>query len=184
MAGLAGAIVEQIVNSPHAREGLGLEEALTPIMEELINLDYTGWHLRFASDGIPEEQIAALDSMVSEWIKTVDSDGLSRMLENVRDMGDDSEMAGVLGRWLKGVPQERVFDGINEAGFPNRLEAVCYAVSELGRVFDVAVEFENMTRELAEQGAPDGLLTPEQEARGIAMAEAGLAEDVKAWSRS
>ena len=184
MSTLAGPMVDQIVKSADVEERWGLREAFNSMVVGLINLDYMSWHRRFESDGIPDEQIAKLDSIVLEWIKTIDSDGLSRMLEDVRDLGDELEMAGVVGTWMEQVPQERVSTAISDACLPNRFEAVCYAVSELGRVINGAIEFETMSRELAEQGKQDGTLTPEQVSRGIAMAEAGLAEDVKAWSRS
>lgn len=174
-------IMDHLVASAEAKEKWGFAAQLKPTVSELVNLDYSGWLQRFADDGFTDAQVQTLDASVEEWTGQIDVDALSERLVTVEDISDDAELEQTVGDWLERLPRDGISTIIARAEFPNRFGAVCYALSQLARIIDGAIEFERMQRDARMQPDENWSMTPEQVAEGIALAEAGLAEDAKTW---
>lgn len=177
-------IISHIVNSPAARETWGFEAALRAVVSRLMELDYAGWRKQFADSGFTDAQVDRLEAVVQDWISQIDVDALRKRLKTVSDIsdtGDESELGQALGDWMERIPKEEVANQVVEGNYPNPLEALCYAMSCMGQVATSAVGFEMMRRDWAETPEPDWTLNPDQIAEGVALAEAGLAEDARNW---
>ena len=157
-----------------------LKTLFEPIIQRLIRLDYAEWRTQFAIDGFTDAQVETLETMVQEWINT-GKDSLAEQLTAVQSIEDDEERERVVDRWLDSLSRSAIANPIRRAAYPMPLDAICYAVGQLGRVINASVEFEVMRRELLNQPNENWSMTPEQIAEGVSLAELGLAEDAKAW---
>lgn len=171
-------IVDRLFTS-HSDEDL--KALFEPIIKNLLHLDHAEWRLQLTTDGFDSAQVELLESIVREWTGHIDKDDLYERLMAVQSIEDDAEREQVVVQWLGGISTGAVGDAIRQAGFPMPLDAVCYALGQLNRVINGAVEFEVMRREAVEQPTGGWSMTPEQIEAGIELAERGFVEDVKTW---
>ncbi|MCY4560383.1 MAG: hypothetical protein OXF79_29290 [Chloroflexi bacterium] len=163
------------------RDDLDPIALLAPTIEKLTHLDYLGWRAQLAADGFTNERVDELETMLQDWIGSMDRDSLSKALTSVTDVYDEDERERVVTDWLEAISPSSIVAPITLAQFPNELDALCYAVSRLGHVIYSAVSFEFARRQMSEEPSRDLTMTPAQISEGIALAESGLEEDSKAW---
>ena len=160
----------------------GLKDLVFPTFLKLVELDESAWRIRLKDDGFSEEQVAAMKSLISEWADGVDMEELSKRLMSVHDIDDEAEILRVLDTWSTDVSMGSRLADIAQTGFPVPLDAVCYAIGQMRTLTLATIKFEAMRRELAQQPRKNySVMTPEQVAEGVTLAEAGLAEDAQAW---
>lgn len=171
------------VSSPDVQVEWGLEAEFKSMVKRLLQLDHQAWVERLTRDGFTKNQILDLDVVAHEWASRLEWDELTRKLANC-DWGNEGEIKGIVAKWLQPIPKEPMPEKITSREvFPDTLDALCYAVSRLGRMVDSTVEFERTCRELDTVPKPKASSTPEQKAKKKAWAEAGLAEDTQSWPR-
>lgn len=171
------------VSAPEAREPWGLEAEFKSLAKRLLQLDHQAWVERLTNAGFTNSQILDLDAVVHKWTNRLGWDDLARCLAS-RDLDNQDEIEYGVSNWLQSIPKETMPKKITSGeAFPDTFNALCYAVSRLGRMIDSSVEFEKMHRELDMPVEPAKPLTLEQKATKKAWAEAGITEDVKSWPR-
>ncbi len=181
MVTMERSIMDHIVGSPDVRETWGLEAAIRSMIFDLLALDYHGWQAKLAADGFTEDQIEKLNGFVDRWVSEFDTAGLSRQLQDLRDIGNGSAMERILSEWIRGISSAELHRLIAREQFPNPLDVLCYAMAQVKQALSGIVAFELMRREIELDPTVDWSLEENQIEYGTELAEIGLAEDAKTW---
>ncbi len=133
-----------------------------------------------AADGFTDADTARLDDLIAARLTPNNLARLSQLLRDVQDPDDRDELPMVR-EWPGHNALKELVRQICDAGFPNQIDAICYAACDVGRAFSSTVAIESMRRRLATAPAFNWEMAPANVALGQAIADAGLAEDAKAW---
>ena len=181
MVTMEHSIMDHIVGSPDVRETWGLEAAIRSMIFDLLALDYHGWQEKLAANGFTEDQIEKLNGFVDRWVSEFDTAGLSRQLQDLRDIGNDAAMERILSEWIRGISSADLHRLIARERFPNPFDVLCYAMAQVKQALSSIVAFELMRREIELDPPVGWSLEEDQIEYGTQLAEIGLAEDAKTW---
>ena len=170
-------VVDYIVD---ARADWGITDALRPVIAHRVGLTAAEWNARLAADGFTDADTARLDDLIAARLTPNNLARLSQLLRDVQDPDDTDKPEPTAREWL-GHNAFNLGGLIYDAGFPNQIDAICYAACAVGRAFSSTVAIESMRRRLATAPAFNWEMAPADVALGQAIADAGLAEDAKAW---
>lgn len=171
-------LVDHIVSLSDSWDGSAL---LGPIVIRLMGLDDAGWSAYLAGDGFTDAEVERLDDLTEAWIERTDLRRLTNSLAGVADLDSTAEMALIFQEWPSDDDWSAICQLVGDAGFPNPLDALCYAASELMRAASVAIAMESAQRSADAESDSDWEIHPDDVALGQAIADEGLMEDLKSW---
>ena len=171
-------VVDYIVD---ARADWGITDALRPVIAHRVGLTAAEWNERLAADGFTDADTARLDDLIAARLTPNNLARLSQLLRDVQDPDDPDKLEPTAREWLGHNVLKELGRQIYDAGFPNQIDAICYAACEVGRAFSSTVAIESMRRRLATAPAFNWEMAPADVTLGQAIADAGLAEDAKTW---
>ena len=172
-------ILEHLIGSPSSA---ALEDELRPRLNELMNLSYAGLMNRFTSDGFTDSNVRELEAIVSALLNETElAEQLAAMLNQVEDMENQDEVKARLFEWLDAVNWETIYQKVRAAALPDPIDALAYAACHIRNLATSTIWFEATRHTVSKQPQPDWRLDKAQINDGIALAEAGLAQEASEW---
>ena len=172
-------ILEHMIGSP---SGAAMEDDLRPKLDELMNLSYSGLMSRFVEDGFTDSDVRELQFIVVSSLNELElAEQLAATLALVESMENEAEVEARFFKWLDTVDWETVYQRVMAAGFPDTIDALGYAACHVRNVATSTVWFENARNGISKQPQPVWHLDEAQINEGIALAEAGLAQEALEW---
>ena len=179
------AVLEMLVthtdNSRSWAEPDPLDEVRGQLLE-MVRLSHAEWIEHLTSSGFTEASIRDLENAVSSLVGEL---GLAKefalLLRGVEDVNNETELTSVLPQFLDLPRQQAVEIALNSAAFPDPITALAHVTRHIVHIVSSAVWFESARREMLGGPEPDFHMDDAQIAEGIALAEAGLAQDAAKW---
>ena len=126
-----------------------------------MGLDDAGWSAHLAGDGFTDAEVERLDDLTEAWIERTDLRRLANSLAGVEDLNNTAEMTLIFQEWPSDDAWSAICQQVGDAGFPNPLDALCYAASELMRAASVAISIESARRSAAAEHEADWEIHPD-----------------------
>ena len=153
-----------------------------PKLVRLIKLNYTDWMHQLAADGFIETEIKKLEDFVASSLNEMElAEQLAVMLEQVADMDNESEVDTAVHKWLARIGWEAIWQQVVAAGFPDAIDAMAYTGSHVRNIVDNALWFESTRGSVSEEPEINWQRDEAEIREGIALAEAGLAQEATEW---
>ena len=179
-------IVEFVIGSPYSpRQEPGPQldvDEMRSRLTEMLGLSHGDWMQRLVTDGFTETDIGRLDELVASLLNELELAGLlAAILGEVGDLDDEAELKIGLVKWLSQAQWETIARQFRPEDFPDHFSVLAHATRHLWHIADSTIWLESARREASNEPKIDYRLDEEQIEEGIAMAEAGLAEDAREW---
>ena len=172
-------VIDRMIGSPLSAD---LENDFRPRLDELMNLSYVGLMNRFAEDGFTDSHVRNLEAVVSSSLNEMElAEQLATALTQVEDMENQAEIEARLIRWLDDLNWQAVYNQVMAADLPDSIDALAYAACHVRNIATSTVWFETTRHSLLSQPQPEWHQDEGQIKEGIALAEAGLAQEAMEW---
>ena len=167
-----------LVGSPSSEH---LARALRPRFARLFKLDHSGWMRLLADDGYSALDIKRLEGHLANLCNEIEfTEKLARVLEEVRDLDDQSAVNLAVAEWLKQIGWDSIWKQVCDADFPDPIDAGAYAGACLLQMASGTLRFESLRRNSTGQDS-NWIIGKYEVQEGLELAEAGLAEEAAEW---
>ena len=179
-------IVEFVIGSPYSprlEPGLQLDtDEMRSQLTEILGLSHGDWMQRLAGAGFTETAIRKLDELIASSLNELElAKQLAGILRQVGNLDDEGELKVALAKWLRQVKWETTTRQIQPQDSLDHFSTLAHATRHRSHIADNTIWLESSRRKAENETKIDYRLDEEQIEEGIAMAEAGLAEDAREW---
>ena len=156
--------------------------AVKPRFVRLLQLDHSGWMKQLRCDGFTDADIQSLETFQHESFNQMElAERLAHLLQGVHDVTEGSDVDHVMAQWISHSGWPAVWETVCAKKFPDPIDATAYTGTHLLNIAATTLAFESLQRSPLSQEGIDWSADESEIREGIALAEAGLAEEASEW---
>ena len=156
--------------------------AVKPRFVRLLQLDHSGWMKQLRCDGFTDADIQSLETFQHESFNQMElAERLAHLLRGVHDVTERSDVDHVMAQWISHSGWLAVWETVCAKKFPDPIDATAYTGTHLLNIAATTLAFESLQRSPLSQEGIDWSADESEIREGIALAEAGLAEEAPEW---